>query len=384
LDGLAKNFRTWERAKREEHSKPLEKEEKMADLTVGELKDRIAGFARQKIIHEPTPFRRLDRLSAELGGPEIFIKRDDLTGLAFGGNKSRKLEFIIADALNKKADTIITWASLQSNWCLQTAVAARQFGLRPILVLFKTYDLEPDYDGNLLLDFIAGADIRIREAERGKVIGEEQAAPVVEEIAWEVRQKGGVPYVVSVGGSMTGFSMDLPLGAVSYVAALVELVEQAEGQGVGLTHVLHATGSGATQAGLTVGATALKSGLRIIGISVSDSARSFTPIVLKIARQTERALGLEPVLQAEDVVVLDDYLAAGYGVLTREVAEAIRLIFIHEGIILDPVYTGKAFAALLDLVRHGFFSKQDRVAFIHTGGTPALFPYRKKLVEFLS
>ncbi len=356
----------------------------MADLTVGELKDRIAGFARQKIIHEPTPFRRLDRLSAELGGPEIFIKRDDLTGLAFGGNKSRKLEFIIADALNKKADTIITWASLQSNWCLQTAVAARQFGLRPILVLFKTYDLEPDYDGNLLLDFIAGADIRIREAERGKVIGEEQAAPVVEEIAWEVRQKGGVPYVVSVGGSMTGFSMDLPLGAVSYVAALVELVEQAEGQGVGLTHVLHATGSGATQAGLTVGATALKSGLRIIGISVSDSARSFTPIVLKIARQTERALGLEPVLQAEDVVVLDDYLAAGYGVLTREVAEAIRLIFIHEGIILDPVYTGKAFAALLDLVRHGFFSKQDRVAFIHTGGTPALFPYRKKLVEFLS
>lgn len=356
----------------------------MADLTGEELKTRIASFARQKMVHLPTPFRRLDRLTVELGGPEIFIKRDDLTGLAFGGNKSRKLEFIIADALNKQADTIITWASLQSNWCLQTAVAARQFGLHPILVLFKTYELEPEYDGNLLLDFIAGADIRIQEAEKGKVIGEEQAAGVVGGVAEEVRKKGRIPYVVSVGGSMTGFSMDLPLGAISYVAALVELIEQARADALRLTHVLHATGSGATQAGLTVGAAALKSGLQVIGISVSDSAQSFAPIVLRIAQQTEKALRLEPRLRAEDIVVLDDYLAAGYGALTREVAEAIRLTFVHEGIVLDPIYTGKAMAALIDLVRRGFFSKQDKVVFFHTGGTPALFPYRKKLLEFLS
>jgi D-cysteine desulfhydrase family pyridoxal phosphate-dependent enzyme len=356
---------------------------KMARFTLEELRGRIARFPRQKLIHLPTPFRKLDRLSAELGGPQIYVKRDDLTGLAFGGNKSRKLEFIIADAQSKGADVIITWASLQSNWCLQTAAAARRFGLQPILVLFNTYDLAPEYDGNLLLDYLVGADIRIKEAERGRVVSKEQAAGVIEEIANEAREWGHKPYIVSVGGSMTGFSMDLPLGAISYAAAFAELVEQADSDGVAVTHVVHATGSGSTQAGLAVAARALKRGIKVIGISVSEPAESFVPTVFEIAGETERALGLDRTARPEDIVVLDDYLAEGYGVVNREVAEAIRLVFTTEAIVLDPVYTGKAMAALVDLVKKGYFSKEDKIAFFHTGGTPALFPYRKKLVELL-
>ncbi len=355
----------------------------MTGFTVKELKARIARFPKQKLIHLPTPFRKLDRLSAELAGPELYIKRDDLTGLAFGGNKSRKLEFIIADALSKEADVIITWASLQSNWCLQTAAAARRFGLQPILVLFKTSDLAPEYDGNLLLDYLVGADIRIREAEKGKVVSEEQAAGVIEEISNKVREWGHNPYVVSVGGSMPGFSMDLPLGAISYAAAFAELLEQAEAEGVNLTHVVIATGSGATQAGLAVTARALNEDIKIIGISVSEEKETFSRVVLKISEETEKALGLAAGINAEHIIVLDDYLKEGYGVVNREVAEAIRLVFASEGIVLDPVYTGKAMAALIDLVKKGRFSKEDKIVFFHTGGTPALFPYRKTLVELL-
>ncbi len=355
----------------------------MRRFDVQELKSMVASFPRQKFIHLPTPFRKLEKLSRKLGGPEIFIKRDDLTGLAFGGNKSRKLEFVIADAIGKGADTVITWASLQSNWCLQTAAAARRFGLHPILVLFKTYELTPEYDGNVLLDFILGAEIRIKEAEIGKIVTEEQAGSVVEEIAAEVKKEGGKPYIVSVGGSRPGFSMELPLGAISYVLALAEVVEQAEADGIDLTHVIHATGSGATQAGLAVAAAALDRGIKVIGISVSDRAALFGPVVLEIVRQTERALGLQSIVRKEEIVVIDDYLGPGYGVLTREIAEAIRLTFATEGIVLDPVYTGKAMAGLIDLVRKGFFSAKDKIVFFHTGGTPALFPFRKELVELL-
>lgn len=355
----------------------------MAGFTVQEFKSRMARFPKQKLIHLPTPFRKLDRLSAELAGPEVYIKRDDLTGLALGGNKSRKLEFIIADALSKGADVIITWASLQSNWCLQTAAAARRFGLQPILVLFRTYDLAPEYDGNLLLDYIVGADIRIREAEKGKLVSEDQAAGVIEEITDEVKTSGHKPYVVSVGGSMTGFSMGLPLGAISYAAAFAELSEQAEAENVSPTHVVVATGSGATQAGLTVAARALKDDVKIIGISVSEERQAFARIMLKISEETEKALGLDSGIGLGDIIVLDDYLKEGYGVINREVAEAIQLVFTREGIVLDPVYTGKAMAALIDLIKKGQFSKGDKIVFFHTGGTPALFPYRKTIVELL-
>jgi D-cysteine desulfhydrase family pyridoxal phosphate-dependent enzyme len=355
----------------------------MTTLQVDELKQRIARFPRKDLIYLPTPFRKLENLSRDLGPPEIYIKRDDLTGLAFGGNKSRKLEFIIADALNKGADVIITWASLQSNWCMQTAAAARRFGLKPILVLFKTSDLPLEYDGNLLLDHILGADIRIREAEKGKVVSEEYAREILEEVVNEVKEWGHTPYVVAVGGSMPGYSMEKPLGAISYVAAFAEILEQAAAEDIDITHVIHATGSGATQAGLTVGAKALKENVKVIGISVSDEKEAFAQTVSIISGETEKALGLNLGIKREDLIVLDEYIREGYGIVNREVAEAIRLLFIREGIVLDPVYTGKAMAALVDLAKKGFFKKDDKIVFFHTGGTPALFSYRQKLVELL-
>ena len=355
----------------------------MENTGLDELKQKIAAFPRVELIHRPTPLRRLNRLTQELGGPEIWIKRDDLTGLAFGGNKSRKLEFIIPDALSKGADTIVTWASLQSNWCMQTAAAARCFGLKPILILFKTSDLASDYDGNLLLDYILGADIRIREAEKGKIVTEEHVEKALEEVADEVKRSGHKPYVVSVGGSMPGWSMNKPLGAIAYADAFVEMQDQTRTAGVGITHIVHATGSGATQAGLIIGAKAAAAGVQVIGISVSDTKAVFAPIVEYVCRESEKALVLDLGISSSDIVVLDEYVKDGYGIINKETAEAIRLLFTAEGIVLDPVYTGKAMAALIDLVRKGFFRKDDRILFFHTGGTPALFPYREPLVRLL-
>jgi L-cysteate sulfo-lyase len=352
-------------------------------MDIETLKRKMEMFPRCRFVHLPTPLHRLENITRELGGPEIWMKRDDLTGFGFGGNKSRKLEFIIADAMDKKADVIVTWAGLQSNWCMQTAAAARRFGLRPILLLFKRGDSGLDYDGNLLLDYLLEAEIRIREAEKGKVISQEYAAEFLEEIVNEVKEWGHTPYVVSVGGSQPGLSMDQPLGALSYVLAFAEMVEQAESAGVSITHVVHATGSGATQAGLVVGVKAMNSDIRVVGVSVSDEKEVFIPIVLDIARATERALGIGPAIERHDIIVLDEYIGEGYGIVNAEVAGAVRSLLAREGVVLDPVYTGKAMAALFDLVQKGQFRKEDKIVFFHTGGTPALFPYRGDIIEKL-
>jgi D-cysteine desulfhydrase family pyridoxal phosphate-dependent enzyme len=347
------------------------------------LRERIGRFPRVEIIHRPTPFRKLSNLSRSLGGPEIFVKRDDLTGLAFGGNKSRKLEFIVRDMLDKKTDVVITWASLQSNWCMQTAAAARKFGIASILVLFKTYDLEPGNDGNLLLDRILGADIRFRDAEHGKVVRPEQALDVLEEAAAEVRAKGLKPYIAPVGGSFPMGDMEIPLGAVGYVEAFAEMLEQAGAAGISPDWVVHATGSGGTQAGLLAGAKALAGKCRVAGISVSDPKGPFSEDVLAIARRVEASLDLDTGIGTEDVLVYDEYIGGGYGVVDREVAEVIRRLFQAEGIVLDPVYTSKAMVGLLDLVRRGIIRKDETVVFFHTGGTPVLFPLGDTIVDLL-
>jgi len=341
-------------------------------------------FPRVSLIHLPTPMRKLERLSAELGGPEIWIKRDDLTGLAFGGNKSRKLEYIIPDVLAKKAVVVVTWASLQSNWALQTAAACAKFGVQPVLVLFKTYDLPPELDGNMLLDRILGADIRIREAAKGKIVTPDFALAAAEEAAAEFRDRGMKPYIVPVGGSMPMGDMDKPLGAIAYLNAYRELIEQTRAFGFEPDAVVHSTGSGGTQAGLLLGAKLFSPATRVVGISVSDEKTAFSEIVRVIVNATERTLGLEPAVRPEDIIVFDDYLQDGYGVVNRDVAEVIRLVFQREGIVLDPVYTSKAFMGMIDLIRKGYFKTSDRIVFMHTGGTPALFPNKHKLVEFLS
>ncbi len=348
-----------------------------------DLAARIAGFPRVSLVHRPTPFRKLERLSRELGGPEIWIKRDDLTGFAFGGNKSRKLEFIIPDVLARRAGVLVTWAGIQSNWAMQTAAACRMFGIRPVLVLFKTRDAAPEDDGNLLLDRILGADIRLREAAPGKIVLTADALAAADEVAGEIRARGEGVYVVPVGGSMPLGSMSRPLGAVSYVAAFAEMLDQGRAAGFEPDVVLHATGSGGTQAGLVVGARALSPKTRVVGISVSDEKTAFARDVRTIVRATEEALGLGSPGGEGDVVVHDEYLGPGYGIVTPEVAEVIRRVFSAEGIVLDPVYTAKAFVGLLDLIRREDIRAGEKVVFFHTGGTPALFPNRRPILDGL-
>lgn len=355
----------------------------MTLYSVNDLKARLSRFPRKNLISLPTPLHKLERLSAELGGPNLFMKRDDLTGLAFGGNKSRKLEYIIQDALDKKAEVIITWGSLQSNWCLQTAAAAKRFGLEPVLVLFKTYELPDGPDGNLLLDFLVGADVRIRQAQKGKVIDPEHVRSYLESVTAQFRDKGRRPYLVSVGGSAVFGSMDKPLGAISYVQAMVELWDQAAEQGIKIDAVVLATGSGGTQAGLTVAAKSLDPRVKVVGISVSDEKEAFAEAVLAIGRETEQALGLDLGLARQDVIVLDDYLQDGYGAVTKDVSRAVRTVFQTEGVVLDPVYTAKAMIGLLDLTGRGYFQKGENIVFMHTGGTPALFPFGRSLLKNL-
>lgn len=355
----------------------------MAAYSIADVKKIVQKFPRLNLVHLPTPFVKLDNLTKELGGPNIYIKRDDLTGLAFGGNKSRKLEFIMKDVLDKKADTIITWAGLQSNWCLQTAAAARKFGITPILILFDVYDLPAEYDGNLLLDLFLGADIRIKHVEKGSVLHLENVDEILEETAREVKERGHTPYIAPIGGSATGGSMGDPLGAISYVNAYVEMLEQAEMLGVDVDFVIHASGSGGTQAGLAVGAKAINEKARVLGVSVSEEKATYSEYVMDIAMDTLTALNMELELEKNDIVVFDEYLGEGYGEVDKEVTEAIRLMSEREGIFLDPFYTGKAMVALMDLVKKDYFQKKDNVVFFHTGGTAALFPNKYKLQKYL-
>jgi len=355
----------------------------MSVFSILDIKNRIQKFPRKNLINSPTPFYKLENLSRALGGPDVFVKRDDLTGLAFGGNKSRKLEFIIPDVLEKNDDCIITWGSLQSNWCLQTVAAARKFNINPVLILFKSYDLPEEYDGNLLLNSILKADIRIREAEKGKVVKMEDAIESIEEILKEEKRKGYSPYVAPLGGSMVGGSMEKPLGALSYVNAFIEMLEQAESQDLDVDYVVHASGSGGTQAGLTVGGKILNRNIKVLGISVSDDKETFGKEILTIARDTMNALNVNISMEKNDIILFDEYVREGYGIVNKEVSEAIRFVAMEEGIFLDPVYTGKAMTGFIDLIKKGFFNKNDRVVFFHTGGTPALFPNKENLDNFL-
>lgn len=342
-----------------------------------ELESRVSQrFDRVTIAHLPTPLEELEVLTAELGGPRILIKRDDQTGLAFGGNKARKLDYIMADAQAKGADVIITWAGLQSNWCRQTAAAAAMMGMRSILLLSRRDDSPVVIDGNLLLDAILGAEARILPLGTDPV-------EVAQQIAEEERAAGNTPYVVGVGGSSTGFDMEEPLGAMGYVTALIETHNQAEARGVVPDYVVIPTGSGGTQAGLVVAAAALRAGTKIIGISVSGSADAIRRNVARIASETADALGLRLSFSPEDIIVFDDYVGEGYGVLNQPTADAIQRVARGEGILLDPVYTGKAMSGLIDLVETGYFDPDDVVVFIHTGGAPAIFHYGDELLRFI-
>ncbi|MFC1627958.1 D-cysteine desulfhydrase family protein [Gemmatimonadota bacterium] len=348
------------------------------------LEEKTGSFARVPLAHLPTPIERLKRLSAGFAGIDLLIKRDDATGLAFGGNKARKLEFILADALAKNADTIITWAGVQSNWCRQTAAAAARLGLRSIVVLFRKPGVTTEPDGNLLLDRIFNARVEIVEATAETNMMElSGVADIIGALEEEEQSAGRVPYVASIGGSRVEGSMTEPLGALGYVEAFAEIFEQTALMGRVPDAVVHATGSGSTQAGLLVGAKILSPATKIIGISVSEEEETMSRYVREISEATLDLLGADQRLEEGDVIILPEYLQEGYGVMTREVAEAIDLVATTEGILLDPVYTGKAMSGLIDLLGKGTFPSGSTVLFLHSGGTPALFPYRQDIIEHL-
>lgn len=348
------------------------------------LRTRLQLFPIERLISRPTPFAPLPNLTKKLEGPELFIKRDDLTGLAFGGNKSRKLEYIIPDMLAKKADTVVTWASVQSNWCLQTAAAARKFGIKPVLLLFKTHDLPNEPDGNLLLDHILGAEVRMMEAEPGKIIQEDEIREIMDELVQEIMEWGYQPYVAPIGGSSPGWSMEKPLGALGYVDAYLEMREQMEKLSVEPDAIVHATGSGGTQAGLTLAAKIMNPEAKVVGISVSEKPPEYDDEIWRIVQSTQDALEIDVEISAEDIHIIDDYIGEGYGILDQPVTNAIRTAAETEAIFLDPAYTGKAMAGMLDLIKKGFFKPGERIVFWHTGGTPALFPNKHGLMKYLS
>ena len=317
---------------------------------------------RIRIAHLPTPIEPLPRLSSRLGGPNLWVKRDDLTGLAGGGNKARKLEFLVAEALATGADTLVTCGAVQSNHARQTAAAAAKLGLGCTLVLRGREPLESQ--GNLLLDRLLGAQIVWAE--------DRPADERLVEVAEELRASGRRPYLVPYGGST-------PVGACGYVAAMEELLDQATREGISFDRIVFPSSSGGTQAGLAVAARALSYKGEVLGISVDLTARDLQEKLAPLATATAELLELPASFAPEDFLVEDAYTGAGYAVLGDLEREAIRTAAETEGLLLDPVYTGRAFGGLLDLIRQGAFDPGERLLFWHTGGLPALFAAGERL-----
>jgi D-cysteine desulfhydrase family pyridoxal phosphate-dependent enzyme len=349
-----------------------------------ELRNRLAAYPRVGLTHLPTPLERLESEPPGLGDTNVFLKRDDQTGLAFGGNKARKLEFIIADVKARGADTVVTWAGLQSNWCRQTAAAAAREGLKPVLVLLKKPGAAEEYDGNLLLDHLCGATIHVVDLEPNRGFLElADVSDLVEPVVAGLKAAGRKPYLAPVGGSLCEGSMTKPLGAMGYVDAFLELHDQAASLGISLDAVVHASGSAGTQAGLLAAAKAVSPRTRIVGVSVALDRETLGRYVRSIVDDLCRELEITAGIEDDDIIVFDDFLGEGYGVLTPEISRAIAGLARSEGVLLDPVYTGKTWTGMTNLIERGFIRSGENVVFLHTGGTPALFPYRAQLLGFL-
>jgi D-cysteine desulfhydrase family pyridoxal phosphate-dependent enzyme len=308
---------------------------------------------RLRFAHLPTPVETLPRLSDALGGARLLIKRDDQTGLAFGGNKTRKLEFLVAEAREQGAKTLISGGALQSNHCRQTAAAAARFGFKCILVLIG--DKSQRASGNLLLDQLFGAAI-VYVADR------KDRETILQETFDRATTEGKKPYLVPYGGSNA-------TGALGYAFAVKELIDQ----DVGADWIVFATSSGGTHAGLLLGQRIFGFNGSILGISVDESKEWLKKEVSQLASATSEKVGERIEFMPSDVLVNADYCDAGYGVVTEREREAIRLFASCEGLLLDPVYTGRAAAGMIDLIRKGFFKSDETVLFLHTGGLPALF-----------
>lgn len=328
----------------------------------------LSRFPRVALAHLPTPLEHLPNLSAELGGPQIWVKRDDCTGLATGGNKTRKLEFSMAAAIDAGADTIVTVGAVQSNHVRQTAAAACKLGLGcEILLEHRVDDPTDNYanSGNVFLDRLFGATLR--EYPGGTDFDAE-----LENVADEVRANGGTPYIIPGGASDT-------VGALGYVNCALELLAQANEQGLVIDHIVSATGSAGTQAGLVVGLKAMNSNVPLLGIGVNAPRDEQEAKVFELAAATAEKIGAPGIVGRDDVVANCDYVGDGYGIPTDSMNEAVKLLARREGLLFDPVYSGKALAGLIDLVRNGKFGDSGNIVFLHTGGSAALFAYADQL-----
>jgi L-cysteate sulfo-lyase len=324
----------------------------------------LSRFPRKHFAHLPTPLEPMDRLSRHLGGPRLWIKRDDCTGLSSGGNKTRKLEFLVGDALAQGADTLVTQGATQSNHARQTAAAAARFGLEcHILLEDRTGFQTPEYtqNGNVLLDKLHGASLSKRAKDTD--MNAEMAA-----LAEDLRAKGKKPYIIPGGGSN-------PVGALGYANCALELVAQANERGLKIDHIVHATGSAGTQAGFVAGMVAINANIPVLGISVRAPKAKQEQSVFDLAQRTAEHMGVPGIVKREHIVANSDYVGPGYGLPTPGMAEAVKLVARMEGILLDPVYTGKGMDGLIDLVRKGHFAKDSTVVFLHTGGSAGLFAY---------
>ena len=330
----------------------------------------LARFPRRRYTEGKTPIEKLSRLSKELGGPTIYMKRDDLLGLAGGGNKTRKLEFLVAEALDQGADTLITCGAVQSNHCRLTLAAAVKDGLKCRLVLEERVagSYNPESGGNNFLFRLLGAE-KINVAPGGADMMAE-----MQQAANEVAAQGRKAYVIPGGGSN-------PVGATGYVACAEEILAQTFDMGINIDRVVCASGSAGTHAGLVTGFHGNNSNIPVIGINVSRPRGEQEQLVYELVKQTVDHVGVNSDISAEAIRCFDEYVGPGYSLPTPEMAEAVRMLAGLEGILIDPVYTGKAMAGLIDLVRKGIFDKKENILFIHTGGSPALYVYMNEILD---
>ncbi|SDY94152.1 D-cysteine desulfhydrase [Bacillus sp. 166amftsu] len=322
----------------------------------------LAKFPRRKYTESYTPIEKLDHFSEVLGGPSIYFKRDDLLGLTAGGNKTRKLEFLVAAAQAKGADTLITCGGIQSNHCRLTLAAAVKEKMKCILVLEEGLeeDSKPDFNGNYFLYHLLGAENVIVVPNGTDLMDEMQ------KVAKEVTEKGHTPYIIPVGGSN-------PTGALGYIACAQEIMTQSFEQGIDFNAVVCVSGSGGMHSGLITGFYGNQTGVPVIGINVSRGKAEQEEKVFKLVQETSAHVGIPNFIPHEAVTCFDEYVGPGYALPTPEMVEAVQLLAKTEGILLDPVYTGKAVAGLIDLIRKGTFKKEDNILFVHSGGSPALY-----------
>lgn len=328
---------------------------------------QLGNLPRVRLANLPTPLDEAPRLTEHLRGPRIWIKRDDLTGLAMGGNKARKLEFLLGEARRQGCDVIITVGAVQSNHARMTAAAARRLGFDVVVVL--NGDPPAQAQGNLLLDHIFGAEVRIIQTDDDYVL-----MGVVDDLARQLRRDGRRPYVIPRGGSTA-------LGAAGYLAASLELLAQANALGVRIDAIVHASTSGGTQSGLYTGTRLTESGVQVVGVSAGPKREIVTKRVQSIVTDLAQLLELKWRPHPDDLVVTDEYVGERYGVPTPAGLEAIRIVARTEGVLLDPVYTGKAMAGLIGLIGQERFRPDQNVVFWHTGGQPAVFAHAAALAE---